>query len=188
MCKKERRSPSLCLSLSSRPLTNERSRRRCNTCVLKCVQTIPSFTGKHFHVQPGAVHLVLRHHWMHVTQVRSVLSENQFHCTCRLYMYMHAQGKAVVDSNLAFVWHLSANRMSWFVCSPAYVEINISFFQVTPLIHHNALAVLTCRHFRRLKGCAHYLFGYNFLRANNTCLLSFFHCCDEGLDQKAYRT
>ena len=35
-------------------------------------------------IQPGAVKLVLWRHWMHVTQVHPVMSENQFHCT-RLY-------------------------------------------------------------------------------------------------------
>ena len=32
-----------------------------------------------FHVQPGAVKLVLWHHWMHLNFMHQVLSENQFH-------------------------------------------------------------------------------------------------------------
>ena len=36
-------------------------------------------------VPPGAVNLVLWHHWMHATAAAAVTSENQFHCT-RLYM------------------------------------------------------------------------------------------------------
>ena len=32
-------------------------------------------------VQPGAVKLVLWHHWMHLNFIHSVTSENQFHCT-----------------------------------------------------------------------------------------------------------
>ena len=33
------------------------------------------------YIQPGAVKLVRWHHWMHETQVHSVTSKNQFHCT-----------------------------------------------------------------------------------------------------------
>ena len=36
-------------------------------------------------VQPGAMKLVLGRHWMHVTRIHSVMSEDQFHCT-RLYL------------------------------------------------------------------------------------------------------
>ena len=39
-------------------------------------------------VQPGAVKLVLWHHWMLHTQVHPVTSENQFHCT-RLYSVVY---------------------------------------------------------------------------------------------------
>ena len=38
------------------------------------------------HVQPGAMKMVLWRHWMHVTHVHPVTSENQFRCT-RLYVY-----------------------------------------------------------------------------------------------------
>ena len=43
-------------------------------------------TGTHFqlHIQPGAVKLVLCGHWMHLSYMHPVTSENQFHCT-RLY-------------------------------------------------------------------------------------------------------
>ena len=38
-------------------------------------------------LQPGAVKLVLWHHWMRVAQVHPVTSPNQFHCT-RLYVLL----------------------------------------------------------------------------------------------------
>ena len=37
-------------------------------------------------MQPGAVKLVLWHHWMHLNFMHPVASENQFHCT-RLYVH-----------------------------------------------------------------------------------------------------
>ena len=36
------------------------------------------------HIQPGAMKLVLCCHWMHLSYMHPVMSENQFHCT-RLY-------------------------------------------------------------------------------------------------------
>ena len=47
--------------------------------LIKC-----GFYTRLYGIQPGAVKLVLWRHWMHVTQVHWVKSENQFHST-RLY-------------------------------------------------------------------------------------------------------
>ena len=41
---------------------------------------------QNLHVQPGVVELVFWRHWMHETQVNSVTSKNQFHCT-KLYVH-----------------------------------------------------------------------------------------------------
>ena len=48
--------------------------------------TIP--VAKDVHIQPGAVKLVLCGHWIHLSYMHAVTSEDQFHCTRLNILYI----------------------------------------------------------------------------------------------------
>ena len=60
-------------------------------------------------IQPGAVKLVLWHHWRHVTQVHPVTSESQFHCT-RLY---NREVNKTRETRRVWVRPMSLAKHSW---------------------------------------------------------------------------
>ena len=72
-------------------------------------------------VQPGAVKLVLWRHWMHLTQVRPVTSENQFHCT-RLYSVHQCRHP------LWFLWIVIRRPITTATCNHGMLMASINPF------------------------------------------------------------
>ena len=90
------------------------------------------------YIQPGAMKLVLWRHWMHVTQVHSVMSEDQFHCT-RLY---YAEVCVAQSTGIIFLVHRATDEAVGFLNEIQLFSSDSDLHQSTSCAKNNTKAVL----------------------------------------------